>query len=512
MKRSIAIKSVLLILGLALILAGCSKKESTGASGGAASSAATGNADGSLSYKGTITFYAQSYNPVDPTAANPNPPTAFKQVARDWEALNPGITIEFITDLGQGQSYEAWLSTKMAGGQAPDIFWSQYYQLNAGEVPRGSFIPMTEYLQRPNKYIPGNTKWLDTFPEGLVKQFQASDGNINLIDADYVATLVIYNVEMFEKAGINFDIHTWSDYTKACQMLKAVGITPWIGNLSSSGVDYVSSWLSRLMYSNLYNNDFTNLTVIGGRDAVSLTPEEVALGVKNGYFTSKDPRWLSWWPLLKDHVDNYMPRDVVSAASVDTLNAFVNQQVAMYWDGSWADNNLRAANVSFKYSSFPFPYPDKASLPLATDFDSSGAVGGPSAGWQYAISSPRANNAMNDAKLEAVVDWLMFTTTPANNELIANDNGAFVPIIKGSKPLEANAGVASILESQAQYIVITTQLGTDVYEGYFRELQSYLQGSQSLERAGANLDLIMESAADRVISESSIDVSQYLKK
>jgi hypothetical protein len=507
MKRFV-LMSMLLILGFTLIFAG-GRQASEGTS-----PAGTGrDASGKLTYKGTITFYAQAYNPVEPTAANPNPPTKFRDVAKAWEALNPGITIEFITDLGEGQSYEAWLSTKMAGGQAPDIFWTQAYQLNSGEIPRGSFVPLTEYMQRPNRYIPGNAKWIDTFPEGLVKQFQASDGAINLIDADYVATLVIYNVAMFKKAGINFQIKTWSDYTRACEMLKAAGITPWIGNLGGAGTDYVSSWLSRLMYSNLYNNDFTNLAVIGGKDAVSLTPLEVAIGVKNGYFTSKDPRWLAWWPNIKEHVEKYMPRDTVSAASVNPMNAFINEQVAMYWDGSWADNNLRAANCSFEYASFPFPYPDKASMPLATDFDSSGAVGGPSAAWQYAVSSQRANNTMNAAKLEAVIDWLMYITTPENNEAVANDLGSFIPIIKGAKPSEANAGVASILESQAQYIIVTTNLGTGVYEGYFREFQAYLQGSQTLQQAGANLDLILQEGADAIIAaNSSIDISRYLKK
>jgi raffinose/stachyose/melibiose transport system substrate-binding protein len=506
-KRFIVIAG--LITALALIFAGCNKQSGSRSSAGGSTGR---DADGKLTYKGTITFYAQGYNPVEPTAANPNPPTKFKDVARAWEALNPGITVEFITDLGEGQSYEAWLSTKMAGGQAPDIFWSQAYQLNSGEVPAGSFVPLTDYMQKPNKYIPGNARWLDTFPEGLVKQFQASDGSINLVDADYVATLVIYNVDMFKKAGANPNIHTWSEYTKACEQLKAAGFTPWVMNVGGTGVDYISSWVNRLMYSNLYNNDFTNLAVISGPDAVGLSALEVAIGVKNGYFTSKDPRWLHYWPYFKEHVDKYMPQGTVSAASVSAMNLFVNQQVAMYWDGSWADNGLRNANVSFEYGSFPFPYPDKASMPLATGFDASGAVGGPSAAWQYAVSSQRANNTMTPEKLEAVIDWLMYTTTPENNEAVCNELGSFVPTIKGSKPTEANAGVASILESQAQYLIITTALGTEVYEGYFREFQTYLQGSQSIERVGANIDAIMNAAADKIIAGSGIDVSQYIKK
>jgi raffinose/stachyose/melibiose transport system substrate-binding protein len=223
---------------------------------------------------------------------------------------------------------------------------------------------------------------------------------------------------------------------------------------------------------------------------------------------------MSWWPLIKEHVEKYMPLGTVSQATTSStvMSNFVNGNIAMMWDGSWADNNLKAANVSFEYGSFPFPMPDKASLPLATNFNSSIAVGGPSAAWQYAISSQRANSTMTNDKLEAVVDWLMFTTTPENNELICNDLGSFLPIIKGSKPSEANTGVAAVLNMEYKVIEGGMNLGTEAYEGYYRELQSYLMGNQSVEQAGANIDRLFQISADNIISQSGQDVSKYLKK
>jgi ABC-type glycerol-3-phosphate transport system substrate-binding protein len=494
----------MLILGVLLVFTGCRRSSGGSTAGGGR------DASGNLTFKGTITFYAQAYSPVDPTETNPNPPTAFKEVAQKWTALNPGINIEFFIDLGEQAN---WLRTKMAGAQAPDIFWAQYYELNSGQYPAGSFVPLTQYLDRPNKYVSGNSRWLDLFPESLIQTVRAPNGDINLIDGDYVATQVIYNARMFREAGINFPVNNWSDFTRACELLKAKGFTPWQYNFGSNGADY-TTWLSRLMGSNLYYDEMQDLAVITGSEALSLSPLEVALGVKNGYFTSRDPRFQAWWPALKEHVEKYMPQDTVSAATTsDTIfSKFLNQEIAMYWDGSWADNNLKAANCSFEYASFPFPSPDQGSMPQASSFLSSGAVGGYSAAWQYAVSSNRANSTMNDAKLEAVIDWLQYITTPANNELICNDLGSFIPVIKGSSPSEANRGVASVLQNAPKVIDIgPLSLGTECYEGYYREFQAYLQGNQTLQQAGVSIDRLFAAGADTIIAQSGQDVSRYLK-
>jgi raffinose/stachyose/melibiose transport system substrate-binding protein len=511
MKRSIISVYLLSVLSAALVFAG------GGQQGGSGSGGSGGvNSDGSLKYKGTITMYAQAYSPDAPTATNPNPPTKFREVAAKWQALNPGITIEFLTQLEQGQDYLTWLRTKLAGAQAPDIFWAQCTDLNAGTIPAGSFYQLNEYLDRPNKYIPGYTKWLSTFQPGLVQQTSGSKGEINNINADYVGTLVVYNVALFKKAGINFEIKTWSDYTRACQMLKAAGITPWafcFGN-AADRASYMT-WFGRLFHTNMYYNDFAKLAVISGSDAIAInSPLEVAIGVKNGYFSPDDPRYMGFWPLLKDHIQNYMPRDAISPASTAQaiLSMFINQEIAMHWDGSWVGNDLKAANVTWEYGTFPWPRPEKAATPLAPDLDSSPAAGGPFAAFQYAVSTPRSNSGMNDDKLAAVLDWLQFITTPENNADIVNDLGSFIPTIIGAKPKAENAALVSLLEAEPLNIEVIWALGNDVQDTYYREFQSYAQGNQTLEQAAAKVKVVVERSADDIIAKSGVDVKPYLKK
>ncbi|MDR2375672.1 MAG: ABC transporter substrate-binding protein [Treponema sp.] len=510
MKRTVTMTSLLLILGVSLAFAGGGQQSGSQQGGGT-------TASGDLAYKGTITIYSNAaYNPTEPTQSNPNPATKLREVAAKYEALHPGIKIEFLPSLDDTQNFTVWIRTKISGGQAPDIFWAQYFELNSGLIPAGSFYKLNEYFERPNKYVSGNTRWLDLFNPGLLDQQRNSDGSLYNVDCDYVGTQVMYNKELFQKAGINFEINTWSEYTRACDMLKAAGITPWGFWF---GTDYSSmdnvAWFARLFGTNLYYNDWDNLAVISGRNTVALSPLEVAIGVKNGYFTPEDPRWISWWGVIKEHLDKYMPRDSISPAVTPRtiFNMFVNQQVAMFWGGTWVPTDMRNANVSFEYSSFPFPYPDKPSFPQATSFNSSGAVGGPSSAWQYAISTPRANTTMTPAKLEACLDWLMFASAPENVELVVNEIGNSVPTIKGTKPTAANAAIAKILETELKLIDTgLLSMGSEFVDVYYREYQTYLQGNQTLQQAGAKIVPVLNRMADDIIAKSGVDITPYLKK
>jgi raffinose/stachyose/melibiose transport system substrate-binding protein len=290
-------------------------------------------------------------------------------------------------------------------------------------------------------------------------------------------------------------------------MLKTSGVIPWVNGIKSD-------WYNWLFGTNLYYNDFNNLAVISGPEALALSPLEVAIAVKNGYFSDRDPRWTIWWDNLKDHVENYMPRDSLSAAmSGETqLNMFLNQQIAMRWDGSWGANTLDAANIGFEYGTFPMPIPDPQSMRGATTFDSSPAIGGPSGAWQYAVTTPQANNSMTTEKFEAVMDWLMYTTTPQNNEAIVNEVGSFIPTVKGTTPLASMSWMGKLVEIAPKKIEIGTSVfDPETQEIYWREFELYVQGLQTKQQSLNNIMVAFNRAADRIIAQSNVDVTKYLK-
>ena len=179
-----------------------------------------------LTYQGTITMYAQALTPVEASETNPRAITGFKTVAEQWEAMHPGITIEFLDQVASGTDYLTWLKTKMAGAQAPDIFWQHASNINGGSLPAGCNIDLNEFLERPNKYVEGNEHWIDMFPDFVNAANQGPNGEQPVINADYVGTAVYYNIELFEQAGIEApgsDV-TWAEYCEICEQLKAAGI------------------------------------------------------------------------------------------------------------------------------------------------------------------------------------------------------------------------------------------------------------------------------------------------
>ena len=188
---------------------------------------ATASSD-QLTYKGSITFYAQAYTPQVASETIKYPRTAFKTVADEWQKLHPDITIEFLDQLAAGQDYATWLKTKMAGGQAPDVVWLHASQINTNVYPAGSTVQLNEYFDRPNKYIGGNTKWLDTFPESVIAASKGPNGELPVVNADYVGTAVYYNKDLFKQAGIAepTGFVTWKQYCDICDQLLAAGITP----------------------------------------------------------------------------------------------------------------------------------------------------------------------------------------------------------------------------------------------------------------------------------------------
>lgn len=467
---------------------------------------------GKLTYKGEITMYAQAYQPVEPTEAKPDPPTALRDAAEAYQKLHPDITINFITSV-PGDDYDAWLKTKLSAGMAPDIVWAQNSNLTGGTYPKGAMIDIKPYMdESPNPYVEGNTKWGDLFYDNLLSQLYDTNGELWQINGDFVATAVVYNADMYKEAGIEKLPTNWTEFMDASEKLLDKGYIPWafsFGNDADS-MDRIT-WFSRLFYTNYYGEQFEEMAVLGSK--TSLTPIEVAIAFKNGIYDVRDPKYLHFWQFLKEQT-KYMPKDYMSTTQTPKaiLNQFINKNIAMYFDGSWATNDMKLAKPDFEYGMYPFPIPEASSDTYATDISSKNSIGGPSAAFQFSIPSEKGNKTLNEEKLAACVDWLMFITTPENNAKIVNDLGSFIPTVKGAEALPGSEEILSSLADRSMMLEGgTAAFGITYLDPYYRTFQEYMSDKISLEQAAERLAPLAEAAVDKIISESDIDITQYLK-
>ncbi len=183
--------------GSASASASGSASASASASGSTGASASGAAASGGSGWTGNITMYAQHYTP---NAREKDPKLqAFRQIADEYQAAHPGITIEFI-DLGEAPGYDDTVRTRAAGGEMYDIFWASYNNLNT-TYPEGIAVDLEPYLDQPNPSMDGKP-WRDAFNPTILSETADTDGKIYNVNGDFVATAFFYNQALFEQAGI----------------------------------------------------------------------------------------------------------------------------------------------------------------------------------------------------------------------------------------------------------------------------------------------------------------------
>ena len=122
-------------------------------------------------------------------------------------------------------------------------------------------------------------------------------------------------------------------------------------------------------------------------------------------------------------------------------------------------------------------------------------IGGPSAAFQYSISTNQADGTMSPEKLEAAVDFLKFLTAPQNAGPMVNDLGSFIPTIQGTEPLPS---MAELIQSMSNtetmgFLELTIEEGQDNQ----RLLQEFMGGQTDMSEYMAKVkELMLATAAD----------------
>jgi len=155
----------------------------------------------------------------------------------------------------------------------------------------------------------------------------------------------------------------------------------------------------------------------------------------------------------------------------------------MLYEGSYTPNQFEDSGISFGYSSFNFPPLDSDVSEYSTGLDTSNAVGGPNAAYQYAMSTPESNQTLEEeGKEAAVIDFLHYIGTPEVIEKVVNELGSFAPTWPGTTPV---AGLETFAE-QANTGLKVVNIGNSsatILPSWERLFGLYLSGNMELEEA-----------------------------
>jgi len=277
---------------------------------------------------------------------------------KDFEAANPGITIELIpTQSGSGPYRDAYIAAAQGGGGPDalivDIIWSP--QLAAAELA----LNLDEYAADSiNDFFPGPVETV------------MYDGSVYGVPWYTGALAIFYNKTAFEAAGLPIPTNdwTWDDFDKAVHALSKDDMYG-LGVMAGYGASY--EWFSWLWANGgeVLNADFTKAAF---NSPEGIESAKYFLGLVN------DPK--------------VVPEAAKSWKSWDELHtAFVSKTIAMYMVGDWGINPVKSMNPDFEWGVVAIP----KKVRQAT------VVGG--ANW---IVNPNTKNP------DAAYKWVEYITSP----------------------------------------------------------------------------------------------------
>ncbi|KQT46293.1 ABC transporter substrate-binding protein [Aureimonas sp. Leaf454] len=153
--------------------------------------------------------------------ANPNYAKIWRDLADQYQAAHPGITIDL--QFLENEAFKAKLPTLLQSDDAPDLFYSWSGGVLKAQAEAGAVQDLTAAMQADGgawakSYIPASVAGVTI------------DGKTLCVPLKMSVIGFFYNKALFAKAGVDGDaIKTWDDFTAAVEKLKAAGIVPIAG-------------------------------------------------------------------------------------------------------------------------------------------------------------------------------------------------------------------------------------------------------------------------------------------
>ncbi len=374
----------------------------------------------------------------------------YEPLIENFHAANPGIAIEPIWEPGGAIEIQTKLLTLIAAGDAPDSYWAHSYT-NSGQAVRNIQLDINPFLDADDD-ISG-----DDFLLAAYKDFQYGGRQIGF-PRETTSTVLIYNVELFDAAGLNrpADGWTWADFMEAATVIT-----------SGEGADRIygaADWQRN-------RNTWIKIWQKGGD----------VLSEDRTTFTMNQEPSLSQVVEIQDwHQDGgiHLPATVTEAGGFSTGDLFTTGRIGMFPQFSVFSNVMS--------SEFEW---DIAHLPVDADDIQTTRVA--SAG--HSLYSGTENP-------DAAWQWMKFLGSEEAFRHWVDATGLNVPSLK--------VVAANLLEASADVLPPSAQIMLDAFEygrpepvagdwiGVHREVQPALNSIYGIEKADAQSRL--DAIASRV--------------
>ncbi|MEK4037022.1 extracellular solute-binding protein [Paenibacillus sp. FSL L8-0493] len=242
----------------------------------------------------------------------------------EFEKEYPNIKLDIQT-VGGGADYAAALKTKFASGDAPDIF------SNGGYAEMELWGDKMEDLS--------DQPWVkDLIP--MAAEPMTKDGKVYGMAMNLEGIGIVYNKDLFAKAGITETPKTLSQLEEAAKKLQAIDVTPF-------GNAYQEWWL-------LGNQGIS--VAFAQQDNV----DEFIKGLNEGTGTIVGNKTFEEWSKYLKLTLQYGQKNPLTTDANTHLAMFAKGETAMMQEGNWAQTLVDNITPDMNIGMFPMPINEDA--------------------------------------------------------------------------------------------------------------------------------------------------------
>ena len=314
LRRTMVIKPLILVVVLSSILPGCSRRENS-----------------SEPSRGIIEL---TYWP----APNVQEFEVADSIVARWNRTHPGIQVK-LQAIPVSQSTEEVLLAAIAGGTTPDVCSNIWPGALHDYTQAGGLVPLDGFPDF-DSIMAART------PRSLVEATRSSDGHFYQVPWKTNPVMMFYNIDIFEKAGLNRAPRTYREYWEAGEKISRTfkddgQITVWMGER-----DIRPIWWQRLFdFYPFYIAASGGLTLFrnGEADFRNVHAEKVFQFFRTCY------------------AERYFPRTFFQGG-----DPFDIGKKATHFSGPWQVAHMQKFAPDIRYGIAPLPVPDEQTGPTYT--------------------------------------------------------------------------------------------------------------------------------------------------
>ncbi|MFL6710243.1 MAG: ABC transporter substrate-binding protein [Massilia sp.] len=257
----------------------------------------------------------------------PDWPEEMQRIAAEFTRKNPDVKVD--VQFMIGNSVEENLKPKVASRNLPDLMSVNPNPYAAELADQGVLADV------------GNSSAWQRLRPGLKADWMSPNGKRFGIAGGVAATLIYYNREMFEQAGVKHPPTDFSEFLAVCERLKKAGFVP----------IYWNGGFPNLIGNGAFSFGFAN-------NVVPHTPDWKAR-IADGTLALDNPAGADIFSKIRTVAQRgYTQANYMQSGYDDGIHAFVEGKTAMAFEGTWAAGALLHPK-SFEVGVFEPPWHDK---------------------------------------------------------------------------------------------------------------------------------------------------------